>query len=186
MTGIRIYGQATFLEIFRPVLHRLNGLVWVVSEGQWRFPQEWEDASDFDPDAERYTTGPLADFQRDFRRITEGGRDWLRSSGYIAAVDIFPKYAAAIGDDGLCIFGLRLAPEKAIEWLKKEFWGTPGYAGAVAQAEVSFIGHESWWEFYARNAALREALQEYLPHRTEWANLVSPQLAAAYEECSPE
>ena len=184
MTGIRVYGQATFHEIFRPILHRLNGLVWVVSEAQWRFPEEWEAASDFDPETRRYTSGPLADFDRDFRRITEG--NWL--FGYIATVDIFPKYAPAIGDDGLNVFGLRLAPEAAIEWLKKEFWGKIryGYAGAVAQAEVSFICRESYWEFYTRQAALEEELRAYLPRTTDWPDIVSPRIQAGYEECSAE
>jgi hypothetical protein len=182
MTGIRVYGQATFHEIFRPILHRLNGLVWVVSEAQWRFPYEWDDASDFDPETGRYTSGPLADFDRDFQRITEGNTYF----GYISTVDIFPKYAPAIGDDGLNIFGLCLAPEEAIEWLKKGSWCTPGYAGAVAQAEVSFICHESYWEFYTKHAALQEELCGYLPRTKDWPDVVSPHIQAGYEECSTE
>ena len=73
-------------------------------------------------------------------------------------IDIFPKYAAIIGDRQ-SVFGLQLAPGAAEQWLISTQFGsarqaTPPYVNRVADAEVSFPGHESWREFYTRNASL--------------------------------
>jgi|SRR5688572_11751658 len=175
MVGLRIYGRATFDQIFAPVLRELDDLVCVIAfRDAWRFPQEWEDASEFDADTGVYTTGPLADFTRDFPPSDSGG-------GYIVQLDVFRKYAPAI-DDGQCIFGVRMSREAAATWLDRVFWHKPSYAEAVDAAEVSFVGDESWWEFYAKDASLLATLKAHLPHVREF-NANQLPIEAAYEEC---
>lgn len=180
MIGLRIYGQASFAQIFEPVLHRLDGLVWVTAfRDAWSFPPEWEDASAFNPDAAAYTSGPLAEFHHDFQLLAGSG-------GYLSTIDIFPKYAAAVGERQV-IFGIRTTPEVAAQWLDRWYWGKRSYLQAVTEAEVSFIGDESWWEFYARNEALLTILKSHLPHTEKAAASEKPlAIDAAYEECWPE
>jgi hypothetical protein len=179
MTGLRIYGQATFAQIFDPVLQLLDGLVWVVAyRDAWRFPPEWEDASSYDPGSGVYRSGPIAEFQRDIRPI-DGG------DGFISTVDIFPRYAPAV-DDGQCIFGLRSSPEIAAEFLDRTFWRKRDYGEAVKEAEVSFIGDESWWEFYTKNDSLLTVLKSHLPRVGEMASRENAaSVSAAYEEAHP-
>jgi hypothetical protein len=184
MTGLRIYGQATFAEIFLPILSQMNGLVWVVDSDEWSYPEEWQDASEFDTE-KGYISGPWAEFKRDFRPVRRGS--WFY--GYVSDVDIFPKYAAIIGDRK-SVFGLRLTSEAAERWLIDTVYGTtrdatPPYVNGVDDAEVSFLGHESWREFYARNSSLMAAMKAHLPQTHEWrASPATYRLGAAYEHCS--
>jgi hypothetical protein len=177
MIGLRIYGRATFDQIFRPVLHMLDGLVWVFAfRDLWRFPEEWEDASEFDAETGVYTSGPLAEFNGDLRPVD-------RTGSYLVELDILRKYARAI-DDGQCIFGVRMSREAAASWLDRVFWGKPSYAEAVNDAEVSFVGDESCWEFYAKDESLLAALKAHLSHAREVpANHGQLPIDAAYEEC---
>jgi hypothetical protein len=177
MVGLRIYGQATFEQIFRPVLNALDGLLWVVAfRDLWRFPQEWEAASEFDAETGLYTGGPLAEFNRDLQPVDD-------RSGYIVELDILRKYARTI-DDGQCIFGVRTSREAAASWLNRVFWGKPSYADAVEDAEVSFVGDESWWEFYAKDESLLAELKSHLLHVREWpAKQAQSPIDAAYQDC---
>src|SRR5688572_4449270 len=111
---MRIYGQPVFAELFAPLFPRLQGFHWITLADAFLFPPEWDDASDFDPDAEVYTSGPCAEFFRDIQKIAEGNTTY----GYATDVDLFPKYARAIKEDWNSIFGLRARPVSALEWLK--------------------------------------------------------------------
>lgn len=182
--GLRIYGNATFAEIFQPILSRMNGLVWVVDLDEWVHPTEWEDASEFDPD-KGWVSGPWADFDRDFRPVRRGSFLY----GYVSTADIFPEYAPIIGDRQT-VYGLRLTPDEAEQWLVHTVSGksrdeTPPYVTFVDEAEITFLGHESWREFYAKDASLMEAMKAYIPRTDEVrANPTAYTLSAAYEECS--
>ena len=187
MIGIRIYGRASFAEIFSPILSKVDGLTWVITGGQpWRFPEEWEDASDFDPETSLYTSGPLAEFQRDVRQLRDGAADY----GYVAAMDLFPKYAPAVNDFGDSIYGLRLTPEEAVNWFKNSYWSNSARDDhldlAVRAAEVSFVGNESWWEFYSKDESHFSLLRAHLLPTTAWKEGAVSPIEAGYEECSSE
>ena len=184
MIGIRIYGRAHFADIFAPILTTVAGLTWVITPFQpWRFPPEWEDASEFDPESGRYTSGPIAELGRDVHLVRDGARNLC----HVAAVDIFPKYAAAVNDFGDSIFGVRVPPDDAAAWLLRTYWATPGSSdvdAAVREAEVSFVGHESWWEFYSRDGSRLDALKAHLLPARAWSQGAVSPLEAGWEECS--
>lgn len=180
MNGIRIYGQPVFEELFRPLFDYLQAMTWLTMPGAFRFPYEWEDASDFDPVNQVWTGGPMAEFDRDLVQIREGNSHY----GYFTSVDLFPKYAPAISEDWNTIYGLR-QPVAPLEWLRAAY--ARGTYETAELADVTFVNDDgSFWEFFPRDESLLRILEQHLPGLPVGFAPTSTARDAAYLQMPPD
>ena len=158
MNGIRIYGKPAFRELFSPIFPALVGLTWVTEPDAFRLPLEWLDESSYDEAAERFTSGPCAEFERNVPLLSYGRGQYGRCS----TADIFAAYAGIVNEDWNAIFGLRAPVDVAVDWLKGYFDATDRVAH-VAKAHVCFFNVDgAFWEFYAHDEELIRSVRRHL------------------------
>src|SRR3712207_2914799 len=160
MNGIRIRGQLPFRKLFSPIFPGLRGLSWITRHGAFQLPAAWFDESSFDETSERFTSGPCAEFEQDVSVISDATGDVRH--GYSSRSDLFPKYADAVSEDWNGIFGFRAPIDDPRAWLKG-FYDARDRAAYVSVAEVCFLNIDAaFWEFYAQDPQLIEALRSHL------------------------
>jgi len=160
MRGIRIAGQSNFHQLFSPLFGDVTGLTWLALPGAFGFPPRWMDESVFDSAAERYVSGPCADFEREVVLVAE--QDGARQYGYCSRVDLFPRYSEAVVEDWSAIFGLSTLVTDPLAWLRG-YYAAASRAAYVGEAIVCFLNVDSaFWEFYSKDMRLLEILGTHL------------------------
>ena len=127
---------------------------WIIDGSAFQWPDDWDDQSEFDPNKQRYVSGPLKTADDLISSIQEF------PNTFYALPDIFPEYAKYLMCFDCAFFGFKRNMKHPESWLKEYYNLTDRKKFVCSTTNFLFYDIDgAFWELFSQQKIAIETIQ---------------------------